>query len=48
MAKERLEGASASLPHWNDGCDVPNIVRGDSSYVYDEAGEEYLDFIRAQ
>lgn len=33
----------ASLPHWYDGGDVPTIVRGDGSYVYDEAGEEYLD-----
>jgi len=45
MSEKRVNGASASLPHWYDGGDVPTIVRGDGSYVYDESGEEYLDFM---
>jgi taurine--2-oxoglutarate transaminase len=36
---------SASIPHWYDGGDVPNIVRGEGAHVYDETGTEYLDFI---
>ena len=42
---EQLESPSASIPHWYDGGDLPTIVRGDGSYVYDDAGEEYLDFM---
>jgi len=42
---EQLQAESASIPHWYGGGDVPTIVRGDGSYVYDEAGAEYLDFM---
>jgi len=45
MASEQLDRPSASIPHWYDGGDLPTIVDGDGSYVYDESGDEYLDFM---
>jgi taurine--2-oxoglutarate transaminase len=45
MADRQARAASASIPHWYDGGDLPTIVRGDGSYVYDESGTEYLDFM---
>jgi taurine--2-oxoglutarate transaminase len=42
---EQLEAASASIPHWYGGGDVPTVVRGEGSYVYDDEGEAYLDFM---
>ena len=45
MASEQLDRPSASIPHWYDGGDLPTIVDGDGSCVYDESGDEYLDFM---
>jgi len=36
---------SPSIPHWYDGGEVPTIVRGEGSCVYDDNGAEYLDFM---
>jgi len=34
------------LAHWSDGDGtVPTITRGDGAYVYDDEGDEYLDFV---
>jgi len=45
MANQQTRAVSASIPHWYDGGEVPSIVRGEGSYVYDESGTEYLDFM---
>ncbi len=37
---------SANIPHWySPEGEPPTITDGDGSYVYDDAGNEYLDFI---
>jgi len=47
MSKQPLiEQDSATIPHWYSPDDeVPTFTDGHGSYVYDESGEEYLDFI---
>lgn len=37
---------SAAIPHWHDpDSDRLTITRGDGAYIYDEDGNEYLDFM---
>jgi taurine--2-oxoglutarate transaminase len=37
---------SANILHWySPEKEIPTITRGEGAWVYDEAGEEYLDFI---
>ncbi len=37
---------SANIPHWySPTSELPTITHGDGSYVYDDAGNEYLDFL---
>jgi taurine--2-oxoglutarate transaminase len=48
MAERQLAARpeSANIPHWySPDSDVPTITRGDGAWVYDEAGDEYLDFV---
>jgi taurine--2-oxoglutarate transaminase len=36
----------AVIPHWySPDSDLPTLVRGDGSWVYDDQGGEYLDFV---
>ncbi|WP_132058972.1 aminotransferase family protein [Halorussus amylolyticus] len=45
---EQQTVSEGSLPHWYDGDgdgSVPTITRGEGTYVYDDEGTEYLDFI---
>ena len=47
MSKDALARQTVrSIPHWYEAGDIPpSIVDGSGSRVYDEDGEEYLDFM---
>jgi taurine--2-oxoglutarate transaminase len=41
-----VDRGSANIPHWYaPGSEPPTITDGDGSYVYDDEGNEYLDFL---
>jgi taurine--2-oxoglutarate transaminase len=48
MAERQLatRQESANIPHWySPDSDLPVITRGDGPWVYDDEGDEYLDFV---